>query len=209
MKYFVAKFHNLCYSQSMNGFQRRREQKMKAILSAAFELFSSQGLKEASIAEISGRAGVSQVSIYNYFQSKENLVRQTIFAFLNEKMKRSEQVLESEIPFYEKLEKLFFLTEEARDQANPEFLLTAIGDDPLTRRLMAEYNRNRTEPFIMRLIKQGKDQGAISRDLSDEAIRLYIQALQGILAQPSLSRQARLDIDELFFYGLQGKSRAF
>jgi AcrR family transcriptional regulator len=209
MKYLVAKFHNLCYSKSMNGFQRRREQKMKAILSAAFELFSSQGLKEASIAEIAGRAGVSQVSIYNYFQSKENLVRQTIFAFLDEKMKQSEQVLESEIPFYDKLEKLFFLTEEARDQANPEFLLTAIGDDPLTRRLMAEYNRNRTEPFIMRLIKQGKDQGAISRDLSDEAIRLYIQALQGILAQPSLSRQARLDIDELFFYGLQGKSRAF
>ncbi len=181
---------------------------MKAILTAAFELFSSRGIKDVSIAEIAGRAGVSQVSIYNFFQSKENLVRQIIFAFMDEKMKQSEQVLESEIPFYEKLEKLFFLTEEARDQANPEFLLTTIGSDPLARRLMAEYYHNRTEPFIMRLIEQGKDQGAISRDLSSEAIRLYIQSLQGILAQPSLSRQARLDIDELFFYGLQGRSRA-
>ncbi len=191
----------------MNGFQRRREQKKKAILIAAFELFSSRGLKDVTIAEIASKAHVSQVSIYNFFQSKENLIRQTIFSFMDEKMKESEQVLESEIPFYEKLQKLFFLTEEARDQANPEFLLTAISSDPLTRRLMAEYYHNQTEPFIMRLIEQGKDQGAICPVLSSEAVHLYIQALQGILAQSGLSRQARLDIDELFFYGLQGRSR--
>ncbi len=191
----------------MNGFQRRREQKKKAILMAAFELFSSRGLKDITIAEIASKADVSQVSIYNFFQSKENLIRQTIFSFMDEKMKESEQVLESEIPFSEKLEKLFFLTEEARNQANPEFLLSAIASDPLIRRLMTEYYHNRTEPFVKRLIEQGKDQGAISPDLSSEAVYLYIQALQGILAQPSLSRKARLDIDELFFYGLQGRSR--
>ncbi len=193
----------------MNGFQRRREKKMSSILSAAFELFSSRGLKDVTIADIAGKAHVSQVSIYNFFQSKENLVRQTIFAFMDEKMKESEQVLESEVPFREKLEKLFFLTEEARDQANPEFFLSAIGSDPLTRRLMAEYYHDHTEPFIMRLIEQGKDQGAISLDLSSDSVRLYIQALQGILAQPGLSRKARLDIDELFFYGLQGRTGEF
>ncbi len=174
---------------------------------AAFELFSSRGLKDVTIAEIASKADVSQVSIYNFFQSKENLVRRTIFAFLDEKMKESEQVLASDIPFPEKLENLFFLTEEARDQSNPEFLLSAIASDPLTRRLMEEYYHDRTEPFIMRLIEQGKDQGFISRDLSSEAVRLNIQALQGILAQPGLSRKTRLDLDELFFYGLQGRSR--
>jgi AcrR family transcriptional regulator len=191
----------------MNGFQRRREKKMKSILDAAFELFSSRGLKDITIAEIASKADVSQVSIYNFFQSKENLVRQTLFAFMDEKMKESEQVLESEIPFREKLQRLFFLTEEARDQSNPEFFLSAIDSDPLTRSLMDEYYHNRTEPFVMRLIDQGKDQGAISRDLSSEAVRLYIQALQGLLAQPGLSRPARLDIDELFFFGFQGKPR--
>lgn len=180
---------------------------MKSILRAAFELFSSRGPKDVTIAEIASKADVSQVSIYNFFQSKENLVRQALFAFMDEKMKESEQVLASEIPFREKLEKLLFVTEEARDQANPEFLLSAMASDPLTHRLMEEYYQDRTEPFIMRLVEQGKDQGVISRDLSGEAVRLYIQALQGMLAQPRLTRQARLDIDELFFYGLQGKPR--
>jgi AcrR family transcriptional regulator len=191
----------------MNGFQRRREMKMKSILTAAFELFSSRGLKDVTIAEIASKADVSQVSIYNYFQSKENLIRQAIFAFMDEKMEESKQVLESEIPFYEKLERLFFITEEATDESTPELFLSAINSDPLMRRLMEEYYHDWTEPFIMCLIEQGKDQEAISRDLSSEAVHLYIRALQGLLIQSSLSRQARLDINALFFYGLQGKPR--
>jgi len=191
----------------MNGFQRRRETKKTNILLAALELFSSRGLKDVTIAEIASKAAVSQVSIYNFFESKENLVRQVLFAFMDEKMKESEKVLESEIPFRQKLERLLFITGEARDQSNPEFLLSAIANDPLTRSLMEEYYHDRTEPFILRLVKKGKHQGAISQDLSDEAVRLYIQALQGLLAQPSLSRRARRDIDALFFYGLQGKPR--
>ncbi len=189
----------------MNGFQRRREMKKKNILRAAFELFSSRGLKDVTIVEIASKADVSQVSIYNFFQSKENLVRQAIFAFMDEEMKESRRVLEAEIPFHEKLEKLFFITEEARDQFNPVFLLSAIASDPLMRSLMEEYYHLQTEPFILRLIEQGKDQGVISKNLSDEAVRLYIQALQGILLQPGLSHQVWRDIDGLFFYGLQGK----
>ncbi len=191
----------------MNGFERRRENKMKGIRLAAFELFSSRGFTDVAIAEIASKAKVSQVSIYNYFQSKENLVRQTVFAFMDEKMRESEQVLVSEIPFYEKLEKLLFITEEATNQSSPDFFLSAIDNDPLMRRLMEEYYHERTEPFIMRLIEQGKEHGAISRDLSSEAVHLYIQALQSLLAQPRLSRQARRDINALFFYGLQGKTK--
>jgi AcrR family transcriptional regulator len=189
----------------MNGFQRRREMKMKSILGAAFELFASRGLKDVTIAEIASKADVSQVSIYNFFQSKENLARQALFAFMDERMRESEQVLASDISFREKLERLLFVTVGARDQSGPEFLLSAMASDPLTRNLMEEYYHDRTEPFIMRLVDQGKAQGAISPHLSGNAVRLYIRALQGVLAHPGLSRQARLDIDELFFYGLQGK----
>ncbi len=178
---------------------------MKRILQAAFELFSSRGLKDVTIAEIASKAEVSQVSIYNFFQSKENLVRQALFAYLDENMKESERALAGEVPFPEKLERLFSITEAARDQTTPDFLLSAIASDPLTRRLMEEYYHDRTEPFILRLVEQGKDQGAIRRDLSSDMVRLYIQALQGLLAQPGLSRQDRLDIDELFFYGILGK----
>jgi AcrR family transcriptional regulator len=192
----------------MNGFQRRREKKMKSILMAAYDLFSARGSKDVSIAEIARKAEVSQVSIYNYFQSKANLIRQAIFAFMDEKMKESEMVLESEVTFREKLEKLFFISDEADRPSSPEFFRSAMGGDPLIQNMIEEYYQSRTEPFIMRLVEQGKKEGCIDPDLSEEAIRLYIGAIQKVLVQSNPSKRVRLDLDALFFYGLQGKAGA-
>jgi AcrR family transcriptional regulator len=209
MKCIVAIFHNSCYSNTeviaLNGFQRRREKKMKSILLAAYGLFSARGTKEVSMAEIAKEAGVSQVSIYNYFQSKENLVRQAIFAFMNEKMKESEKVLESKLSFQEKLEKLLFISDEADRPSSPEFFRSVMACDPLIQSMIEEYYQSRTEPFLMRLVEQGKKEGCIHKDLSDEAIRLYIGAMRNVLVQSNPPKNVRLDLDALFFYGLQGK----
>ena len=189
----------------MNGFERRRELKKKSILQAAYDLFSARGIKDVGVAEIAQKAAVSQVSIYNFFESKENLVRQAMFVLMDEKMKESEVVLESAIPFQEKLKKLLFISDEATRQSAPNFFLSAINSDPLILNLLEEYYQSKTEPFIIRLVEQGKKEGCINRDLSNEAIHLYIRALQGVLAQSDLSKNVILDLDALFFYGLEGK----
>ncbi len=191
----------------MNGFQRRRELKKKNILQAALRLFSTRGIKEVTITEIARAAHVSQVSIYNFFGSKENLLRQSIFAFMDTGLEESERVLASEIPFREKMEKLLFITGEARRQSGSELFLSAVQNDPTIRKMMGEYYRSRTEPFIIRMVEQGKEAGAINRELSTEAVRLFINALQGMLAQSGLSPEVRHDLDTLFFYGIGGSSQ--
>jgi AcrR family transcriptional regulator len=189
----------------MNGFQRRRESKMKSILQAAHALFSARGIKDVGIAEIAKKAQVSQVSIYNFFDSKENLVRQTMFAYMDEKMKESEAVLESSIPFREKLEKLLFISDEAERQSSQNFFQSAINNDRLIVNLLEEYYQNKTEPFIFRLVEQGKQEGSINQELSTEAVHLYIRAIQSMLGQFNLSNNVILDLNALFFYGLLGK----
>ncbi len=189
----------------MDGFQRRRNRKMKNILQAAFELFSAHGVKDVSIVEIAKKAGVAQASIYNFFQSKENLAREALFAFLDEQMQVSEAVLNSRLPFREKVEKLLFITDEATLQSNPEFFYSVLSSDPVLQNFMEEYSRRHTDPFIMRLVAQGRAEGAINPEVSDEAILVYIRALRQILVQPDISKKARLDLNALFFYGLLGK----
>ncbi len=180
---------------------------MKSILQSAYELFSARGIKDVGIAEIAKKAGVSQVSIYNFFESKENLVRQAIFAYMDEKMKESEMVLESEIHFQEKLEKLLFISDEADRQSSQNFFQFAMNNDRLILKFLEEYYQNKTEPFIFRLVEQGKKEGRINRDLSNEALHLYIRAIQAPLAQRSLSKNVILDLNALFFYGLLGKPK--
>lgn len=189
----------------MDGFQRRRNKKMKSIRQAAFELFAARGVKDVSTAEIAKKAGVAQASIYNFFQSKENLAREALFAFLDEQMQAGEAVLNSDLPFREKVEKLLFITDEATRQSSPEFFHSLITGDPMLQQFMEEYSLRQTDPFVLRLVEQGRAEGVINRDLSDEAILLYIRALRQMLTQPNVSKKARLDLNVLFFYGLTGQ----
>lgn len=191
----------------VDGFERRRNKKKQSIIQAAFELFVARGVKDVSTAEIAKKAGVSQASIYNFFLSKENLVREALFAFLDEQMRASEAVLNSNLPFQEKVEKLLFITDEATRQSSPEFFHSMITVDPMLQQFMEEYSLHQTDPFIMRLVEQGRAEGAINRELSNEAILVYIRALRETLAQPNISKKARMDLGVLFFYGLTGQRK--
>jgi AcrR family transcriptional regulator len=188
----------------MNGFQRRRENKKKSILMAAWELFLTRGIKEVRIAEIAKKAQVSQASIYNFFQSKENLVRETLIAYIEEEAKKSETILESEIPFREKIEKLLFMVDEATRQTSPELIESAASMDPSIRDLLVEYATKISDPFILRLIEQGRAEGFINSHYSNEAILLFIGALRSVLMQPNVPKEARIGLNALFFYGVTG-----
>ena len=60
-------------------FTEIREIKKKLILDTALELFSSEGYHSTSISRIASVAGISKGLLYNYFESKEDLIKTIIF----------------------------------------------------------------------------------------------------------------------------------
>lgn len=59
-------------------FEEIREEKKKLITQAALELFANDGYHSTSISKIAKKAGISKGLVYNYFDSKEDLLS-TIF----------------------------------------------------------------------------------------------------------------------------------
>ncbi|MFZ5965711.1 MAG: TetR/AcrR family transcriptional regulator [Bacillota bacterium] len=188
----------------MNGFQRRREKKMEDILEAAFTLFSANGIKTVSIAEIAKRANVSQVSIYNFFESKENLARQAYFKMMDEKMKDLEMLIKSNLSFQEKFEKLVFISLETANNLSEDFYQSEFAKDPTVLKFLEEYGHKKTLPLLMDLIEQGKRESCIDSGISSESILIYIHSINGVL-QSNISKKVRMDLGKLFFYGLFGK----
>ena len=92
----------------MDGFERRRELKKRNILDAALNLFLTNGVQKVSIAEIASKAAVSQVTIYNYFESKDNLVHEVITYYVDRVWNDYEQLFNSSLPFYEKVKQIIF-----------------------------------------------------------------------------------------------------
>jgi len=60
-------------------FEEIRETKKALILDTALELFANEGFFKTSISDITKKAGISKGLIYNYFESKEDLIRTIVF----------------------------------------------------------------------------------------------------------------------------------
>ena len=64
-------------------FEEIRENRKKQIMDVALELFSEQGYQSTSISQIASKIKISKGLIYNYFTSKEELLREIIFSIVD------------------------------------------------------------------------------------------------------------------------------
>ena len=56
-------------------YEQIREERRKAIMATALDLFANQGYNMTTISHIAEKAGISKGLLYNYFTSKEDLLK--------------------------------------------------------------------------------------------------------------------------------------
>ncbi len=191
----------------MNGFEIRREKKMEDIIKAAGELFSIKGFKSVSIAEIAKKSNVSQVSIYNFFGNKENLAKQVLFNLMDSTMKELEVIVSHNISYRNKIEKLFAISLKSADSIDENLYRSEFIKDQAVQNFLEEYKKTKTEPLLMNLIEQGRNEGYLDSSISTESILLYIDSINSVL-QTNISKKTRVDLGKLFYYGLLGEKNS-
>lgn len=85
-------------------FKEIRTDRKKAILDAALHVFSEQGYHNTSIIEVSKKAGISKGLIYNYFDSKEELLDILLGSFLDDEMLAVKKVLKKPLTGFTMIE---------------------------------------------------------------------------------------------------------
>lgn len=191
----------------MNGFERRKELKMNAILEAALTLFLKYGVQKVSVAEIAREANVSQVTIYNYFESKDNLIREVIIYYTNKIWTEYEDLFESKMPFPEKVKKIIFDKSLVANQINEEFFQYFMKEYSTEDNYLLRFYTETALPRFMELFAEGKAQGYIDPTISDEAIIFYLQMFAEYMRREEISETVlpmTEDLTKLFFYGITG-----
>ena len=79
--------------RSPEQFEKIRIEKKEKILDAALHVFAENGFHNSSISKVSKAAGVSKGLMYNYFESKEELLQTLISSLLDDEMDTIRQVL--------------------------------------------------------------------------------------------------------------------
>ncbi len=190
------------------GFETRTRKKKQDILKSATDLLRSRGPERATIADIAKRAGVSQVSIYNYFQSKEGLLEAIIRGHLDASLDAADSILDLDVPFKEKIERFFALGFKMKDNTDEELLTAIDWGSPVIQRIYARFVEERQVPFLIRFIEAGKAEGAIRKDLPTEAVLAYYNANMAIYSDENLLKKGTeylAALSHLFFYGLIGQ----
>ncbi len=191
----------------MNGFERRTQLKKEAIIKAALELFIEKGVKDTGIAEIAEKANVSQVTLYNHFNNKNNLIKQVSFKLMDKLINELEKLLDSDLSFSEKFERMYFIKAGSVNSENEEIFQSVMFRDSEVQAFAQDYYQTRTIPLLLELIEQGKKEGFVDSELSHEAILLYIGMFKDMASKHpllELNPKVRSDLGILFFHGFAG-----
>lgn len=194
--------------KKMDGFEKRREQKKRDILNAALALFMEYGLQKVSITEITKKANVSQVTIYNYFESKENLVRLVFKFYVDQIWDEQKHLLVNDLPFNEKIKKIIFEKGIAANQISERFFQDFMKDYASGQSYVEEVYQKEALPLFIKLFNEGREQGYIDSEISDEAILFYLKMFQEYLQREDVATMTlpiAEDLTKLFFYGIAGK----
>jgi len=198
----------------VNGFERRKEQKKESIRRAALELFMLYGFKKVSINDIAGKAGVSPVTIYNHFGSKDELVREVVKMQLFEMMEKYRAIINGEGSFPEKLETIVFDKTEIASGFRGELATVVLRDDPEMKRFVDEEVMQTSTRMTLDLFEEGKKEGYVSSELSQETLVIFLELFRnGIAASTRLFENMesypRLvrELNQLILYGLIGNKK--
>jgi AcrR family transcriptional regulator len=197
----------------MDGFERRKEQSREKILNAAEALFIKHGTSKVSVDDIARKAGVSKVTIYNLFGSKENLVHDCKLTVFNRIAGHSRKILTWKKSYLEKVQDIIQYWIDISNKYNLETISPELHDsldpqsDPEMKNFQAEFQN-----LYLEFIKDGKKQGDLNPDISDEAASIYLEIfMQGINASPEIHAKFHRDpklAHELFQLMLYGFSPA-
>ncbi|MED3550599.1 TetR/AcrR family transcriptional regulator [Cytobacillus praedii] len=192
----------------MDGFERRREQKKMNILEAALALFMEYGVQKISIAEIAKKANVSQVTIYNYFDSKHNLVREVFLYYVDKAMDEFDQILNGDIAFPEKIKQIIFTKKETANQIHEDFYQYLMKEYTTGVNYIEKMYVEQIIPRLIDLFNEGKKLGYVDPNVSNEAILFFIQAVHEYIQREDVYQKIlplTEDIMRLMFYGIVGK----
>jgi AcrR family transcriptional regulator len=195
----------------MDRFDRRKERKKESIRRAALELFQTYGFQKVTIGEIARRAGVSQVTIYNHFNSKEEMIRDVLKWYSMDLLKKYTDIIEGGLPFMEKLEYIIFDKTQLVGQFQGEIMQAYFQDDPEMRSFLEDLFTSKMRPVLNTFYEQGIREGYISSKFTLDTLMLYFEIIRrGFYDMPNVDEISRRnpemlkELIQLMTYGLNG-----
>jgi AcrR family transcriptional regulator len=157
---------------SINRRERKKINSKKAIVDAAVKLFSQKGYQETAVADIMNEADLGIGTFYNYFQSKEEILKSLLSEIVEEINQFFETLLKEPKPASEVLTEMCLLTAKILDKNRfvlPLFL-SAANKSAMPKEHMHPASGLTFKSIFDSIIKNGQETGEFRQDIPAELI---------------------------------------
>lgn len=151
------------------------------ILHEAQQLFLSEGFYKTSMDSVASRLKISKKTIYKYFHSKDELVKESILNFVKENQNSFSDLVKSEHNAVEKCFLMFSYVGKMLVKIDIKFLNDIRNFTP---ELWNQIDEMRTKVLSLnmkRIIEQGQAEGFIIDTSSDVLINVFVTSIRGIV----------------------------
>lgn len=146
-------------------------------MQTALKLFDQYGFDKVSMTDIAEKAHVSRASIYNFFESKDNLRRIIIKDILDDSVGKVQILLEEQGSFIDKISKYIQIRTWYYGKHSLQFFFDTVESDLELQRYLDDFIAAHRQ-LLMKFIDEGRQSSAFSPDISNTAIEMYIDIFQ-------------------------------
>ena len=152
----------------------------------AKELFWKHGFKKVSIDEICKKSNVSRKTYYTFYENKNALVIYLYSKVIDETYVIYEGIVESDMSFSEKLEKLFNYKFEFTKHISMEFIADFYNPDAGELTVFFNKTIDRSLKFMRDFIRKAQEKGEVNPELSLDYIMYMMQKAIDLCGSPEL-----------------------
>ena len=173
------------------------------ILEVTEELLKEKGFHSMSMDEIASRVGISKVTLYRHFKSKEDIVFSLLFRDLPNFLNNIDHVILSDRPLLEKIESIIYISILNLSQKESELSLSVIsvlGELPIFLKSKQEDIENIQDTLsnhLMPLLNEGQSEGLLDSSIPSTHLYKIFFSIIPSLSSRYLMEESNMSDDEL------------
>jgi TetR/AcrR family transcriptional regulator len=180
-------------------FDKIAPEKRERFISEAARLFAERGFSQTDMAELASRAGVAKGSVYDYFDSKEDLYLHVCRDGLERSRTAVYGGIDPSWDIYRQLRRIFDRGMKFAD-SHPEYVamylnISSAGMESFAEELSLEVEKF-TADYLKRLIRAGVKQGLVRKNVDVKLSAFIINSLYIMFLSSLVSRHYRIRIKE-------------
>lgn len=178
------------------------------IIKSAKKLFWKYGIHKVRVEEICKEASISKMTFYRYFKNKDEVAEKVIENFTQSYLDNYQRIMDNDVPFKFKAQKLVELEHETVIGISQEFIKDIYQKDHNKLIDKLENFRNTVISDMMFEFKQAQIKGEIRKDLNLDFMLYMLNDINDKILDEKLNKMFPkkedliMQLTNFFFYGI-------